>query len=146
MSTQIQTASSKKVFVDLDGYDRIRAHSPQHINQAIEQQMQHNVHDAGELDENRLSDKIERLDREWDIDRALMLFFAAAVSTTVLLGTRKNRKWLGLLAIQLPFLAYHATVGWCPPVSLFRRLGFRSSKEIDAEKYAMKTLRGDFVA
>jgi hypothetical protein len=44
----------------------------------------------------------------------------------------------------LPFLFQHAVQGWCPPVPLFRRLGVRTRKEIDAEKYALKAVRGDF--
>lgn len=123
MSTQIQTASRKKVFVDLDSFDRIRAHSPSHINQSIEEQMQQNVHEAGAMDQNQLSQRIEKLDREWDIDRAFMVFFAATASTMALLSA----------------------LAWSPPMMLLRRLKFRSSKEIDAEKYALKTLRGDFV-
>jgi hypothetical protein len=38
----------------------------------------------------------------------------------------------------------HALRGWCPPVSALRRLGFRTAKEIDEERYALKILRGDF--
>jgi hypothetical protein len=42
------------------------------------------------------------------------------------------------------FLLQHALQGWCPPVSLFRRLGVRTSAEIEQERYALKALRGDF--
>ncbi len=42
------------------------------------------------------------------------------------------------------FLFQHAVQGWCPPVPLFRRLGFRTAREIDHERYALKALRGDF--
>jgi hypothetical protein len=42
------------------------------------------------------------------------------------------------------FLLQHAVQGWCPPVPLFRRLGFRTAAEIDYERYALKALRGDF--
>jgi hypothetical protein len=41
-------------------------------------------------------------------------------------------------------LLLHAVQGWCPPVPLFRRLGFRTSAEIHQERYALKALRGDF--
>lgn len=42
------------------------------------------------------------------------------------------------------FLAEHSIQGWCPPVLVFRNLGFRIRKEIDPEKYALKLMRGDF--
>jgi hypothetical protein len=44
----------------------------------------------------------------------------------------------------LGFFAQHAIQGWCPPLPLFRKLGYRTRKEIDKEKYALKLLRGDF--
>jgi hypothetical protein len=33
--------------------------------------------------------------------------------------------------------------GWCPPLTVFRRLGVRTRREIDLERYAIKALRGD---
>ncbi len=42
------------------------------------------------------------------------------------------------------FLFQHAIEGWCPPVPILRRLGFRTSYEIDEERQALKALRGDF--
>ena len=38
----------------------------------------------------------------------------------------------------------HALQGWCPPLPLFRRLGFRTQEEIARERYALKGMRGDF--
>src|SRR5438874_9255842 len=32
----------------------------------------------------------------------------------------------------------------CPPVPVLRRKGVRTRREIDAERYALKALRGDF--
>jgi hypothetical protein len=55
-----------------------------------------------------------------------------------------NRKWIILPTMVLGFFAQHAIQGWCPPLPLFRKLGYRTRKEIDKEKYALKLLRGDF--
>ncbi len=56
-----------------------------------------------------------------------------------MLGAPVNRKWPLLSGgIVLPFLAQHALQGWCPPVSLFRRLGVRTRREIDGERFALK--------
>ena len=56
----------------------------------------------------------------------------------------RDRRWLVVPAIVLPFLFQHAVQGWCPPLPLLRRLGVRTRREIDREKYALKALRGDF--
>jgi hypothetical protein len=34
--------------------------------------------------------------------------------------------------------------GWCPPIPVLRRLGFRTAFEIDQERQALKLLRGDY--
>ena len=57
-----------------------------------------------------------------------------------------NRRWYLLPAAVATFLLQHAVQGWCPPVGLFRRLGVRTQREIDEERYALKVLRGDFDA
>ncbi|MBL8951438.1 MAG: DUF2892 domain-containing protein [Myxococcaceae bacterium] len=78
--------------------------------------------------------RIDALDREWDVDRALMTNFAVSGSLTLLLGQLKDRRWLYLFGAQQLFLLLHSVVGWCPPAALFRRLGFRTAKEISAER------------
>jgi hypothetical protein len=136
--------TGKPVYVDLSGEDRIRDHSPDYINDHRLDEIIRNVQRHGGESEQVVSHRIEELEKEWNIDRAVIAMFAAVGSMALLAGANRNRKWLYFLGAQLSFLGYHAAVGWCPPVSLLRRLGFRTTKEIDAEKYALKTLRGDF--
>ena len=143
MSTDLNTYGGRHVFVDLDGFDRIRASSPEPLNRKVELEIIRSVQRHAR---NRdLSPRLSELDREWDIDRAVMLAFSVISGTFLTLTLlRKSRRWLFPVAGQLSFLAFHAAKGWCPPAAILRRLGFRSSKEICAEKYALKTLRGDF--
>ncbi len=92
-----------------------------------------------------ISRRIEELENEWDIERVLMLNASVIAFAGMVLGVTVDRKWLLLSGgIVLPFLAQHAVQGWCPPVSIFRRLGVRTRREIDGEKFALKALRGDF--
>lgn len=77
--------------------------------------------------------RLVELDYEWDIDRALMLNFAIAGGMTFLAGVKKNPKWLYFFGAQMLLLALHALKGWCPPASLFRRMGFRTRHEIEFE-------------
>jgi hypothetical protein len=88
--------------------------------------------------------KLKSIENEWDIERTLELNAATLAFTGVVLSAVVNRKWLALPAIVTLFLAQHAIQGWCPPLPILRRLGFRTRSEIDREKYALKTLRGDF--
>jgi hypothetical protein len=58
-------------------------------------------------------------------------------------GWRQCQRELGLVA---GFLLQHAVQGWCPALPIVRALGFRTSREIDAERSALKAGRGDFDA
>jgi hypothetical protein len=54
-------------------------------------------------------------------------------SVTLELGLRR-RAWLYVFRAQMVLLMAHAVVGWCPPVSVLRRFGIRTTKEIAIER------------
>jgi hypothetical protein len=93
-----------------------------------------------------ISDRLSRLDREWDIERTLEANAASVGLLGVGLGAFVSRWFLILPTAVTAFLLQHAIQGWCPPVPLLRHLGFRTSREIDDERVALKALRGDFRA
>jgi hypothetical protein len=68
----------------------------------------------------------------------------AIVLLGLALATTVNSKFVLLPAGVLGFFAQHALQGWCPPIPVFRRLGVRTQREIERERYALKALRGDF--
>jgi hypothetical protein len=43
------------------------------------------------------------------------------------------------------FMLQHVLQGWCPPLPLFRRLGFRTQQEIERERYTLRALLRDAV-
>lgn len=88
--------------------------------------------------------RLDELAHEWDIERTLEANAATLALSGTLLGAFVDRRFLVLPAVVTGFLLQHAIQGWCPPVSVFRRLGVRTSAEIDRERYALKALRGDF--
>jgi hypothetical protein len=89
--------------------------------------------------------RLDELDAEWDIERVLQTQ-AAGISLFGMLMASRNRRWLILPVAVAVFLMQHALQGWCPPVPIWRRLGVRTTLEIDAERCALKALRGDFDA
>jgi hypothetical protein len=60
------------------------------------------------------------------------------------LGIFVNSWWFIFPVIVMLFFLEHAIQGWCPPLPIFRSLGFRTKEEIEKERYALKILRGDF--
>ena len=125
-------------------HDEIRRHSSTRANHRIDQQTRDAIDELGDSP-SKIRARLDELDREWDIDRALMLNFAvlASVSSSLAMRTIYKRRrlggWAGMFAVQMGFLAFHAIKRWCPPMPVFRRLGFRSDHEIAAERSALQT-------
>src|SRR5690606_1039346 len=76
--------------------------------------------------------------------RTLMANASTLSLAGVVLGSTVNRNWFVLPGVVVSFLLWHAIQGWCPPLPIFRKLGYRSRKEIDIEKFALEAPRGDF--
>jgi len=128
----------------ISAHDRVRANTSPDSNQRIEDEMRRRIISCASKSPEEISARIEELDKEWDIERWLECNASALAFTGIVLSVARGRKWLLLPAFVLPLLFYHAVQGWCPPVPLLRRLGVRTQQEIDAEKYALRLLRGDF--
>jgi hypothetical protein len=90
--------------------------------------------------------RLEELDREWDVDRALELEAAVTGLFGLALGTFVRKEFLALPTLVASAVLLQAVTGRYPLMPLFRRLGLRTSKEIAGERYALKALRGDFAA
>jgi hypothetical protein len=118
-------------------YDRIRRFTPARVNERIDSATRSRVEELIRRGPDAVRARLEELDREWDIDRVLMLNFSVLVFAQ-LVAARRNRRWLWGPLVQTPFLFLHATMGWCPPMLWFRPLGFRSKREIHAEREALR--------
>jgi hypothetical protein len=123
--------------------DRVPSQTDEAVNRRIRAEMARNVHYFSQH-RHEIPRRLRELDEEWDIERAIEANAAAIAFTGVVLGITRGRKWLLLPALVTGFLFQHAVQGWCPPIPILRRLGFRTSYEIDEERQALKALRGDF--
>jgi hypothetical protein len=123
---------------------RVPEHTPDRYNEAIRRQTEENVARSAAAGPEAIARRLEELDREWDIERCLEANASSVALVGLGLGAFVDRRLFLLPAIVAGFLLQHALQGWCPPVPLFRHLGFRTAAEIDEERYALKALRGDF--
>jgi hypothetical protein len=134
--------------------DRIREHSSPRVNQRIDLTAQAGVAMTISQGRDQVIRRIADLDHEWDIDRALMANFAIVGGAAFAIGlerytnaspfTSRPKGLLGLVGVQMAFLLTHAMIGWCPPVALFRRLGYRTKSEIDTEREILVRALEDF--
>jgi hypothetical protein len=95
-------------------------------------------------DPQRITTRLQELDEEWDIERVLQTNYGIVNLLSITLGALVARPWFLVTGFASAFMIQHAVQGWCPPVPVFRKFGFRTAREIDQERYALKALRGDF--
>lgn len=125
---------------------RVPDRSPAHVNERLRRQAEERVTRAAERGAQAVDERLRELDHEWDIERAIEANAASLALVGLGLGLLVNRRFLALPVVVAGFLLQHAVSGWCPPVPVLRRLGFRTVGEIGHERYALKALRGDFCA
>ncbi len=124
--------------------NRVPDHTSDAINERIRQKTRCNVARLAAATPREIEERLRELDAEWDIERALEANASLALLTSLALGSTVDRRWYALSGTIAAFLLQHAVQGWCPPMPVLRRMGFRTSYEIDEEHYAIKALRGDF--
>ena len=125
--------------------DHSRNATSEKINEEIDKKTETNLLKyKNNLQAEEIEKRIVALEKEWDIDRTLMANASTVSLAGVVLGATVSKKWFILPGVVASFLLLHAVQGWCPPLPIFRKLGYRTRKEIDTEKYALKALRGDF--
>ena len=121
---------------------RVEKHTASHVQERIRLRTVENIAQAITFPET-IDSRLRDIDREWDVERVLELNASVLAFTGVILGKFVNRKWFYLSLGVTGFLAQHALQGWCPPLPILRRLGIRTSQEIEHERYALKMIRDD---
>src|SRR5436190_13437446 len=124
--------------------ERVPLNTSAEDNERIWQQTEMNVALYTRLGDEAINRRLQELEQEWDIERMLEANAASVSLIGLALGATVDRRLFILPALVAGFLLQHAVQGWCPPIALLRRLGFRTATEIDEERYALKALRGDF--
>lgn len=122
----------------------VRQHTPDTVNRRIHRSTEANIAYYSAAGADVINQRIAELDNEWDIERTLARNAASLSIAGVLLGFVAGKRYFLLSLTAGGFLLQYALKGWCAPVALLRRLGMRTRGEIDREKYALKTARGDF--
>ncbi len=113
--------------------DRVPLNTADEINRRIEAEARERVRvissNAQAID-GRLAD----LDAEWDVERTIEANAATLAFVGTVLGYFVHPYWLLLPALVTAFLLQHALQGWCPPIPVLRRMGFRTAHEVERER------------
>ncbi|QIB50039.1 MULTISPECIES: hypothetical protein [Pseudomonas] len=117
--------------------DRVRSSTSPGLNRTVDRQTDENIQQFSRLDRRAISQRIDALDLEWDVERVLEVNASTLALSGLVLGLTVSKRWFLLPGVVLPFLLQHGLQGWCPPLSILRRLGVRTRGEIDREKFAL---------
>lgn len=123
--------------------ERVPSHTCDKVNERIRYEAAQRVRYFTQHPE-QIERRLHELDEEWDVERTLEANAATLVVTGSALAATVDRRWAILPLAVAGFLLQHALQGWCPPLPILRRLGFRTAHEINVERYALKYVRGDF--
>jgi len=123
--------------------NRVPRHTATDVNRRIQQDIENSVR-YYQRHKSQIPRRLQELDQEWDIERAIQANAAVITFVSMVVGTLGRSRWLLLPFAVSGFLFQHAVQGWCPPVPVLRRLGFRTAFEIEQERQALKLLRGDY--
>jgi hypothetical protein len=125
--------------------DRVPRNTSSKVSGRIQGRTLHDVSRYVGADPVFIDERIQELQREWDIERTLEANAATLALAGLALGAAVDRRFYLLPAAIAAFLLQHALQGWCPPLPLLRRLGIRTAREIQDEIIALRILRGDFL-
>lgn len=120
---------------------RVSDQTDPQVNEQIRRQTEFSIAFHREHPE-RIPDRLRELDEEWDIERTLQTNASTLTLVGLALTLLRGRKWLLLPLTVQSFLLQHSLQGWCPPLPLFRRMGFRTRDEIAQERHALAELHG----
>ncbi len=120
--------------------ERVPRHTSAEVNRRIRRRTRASIAMHRDASPQRIEQRLRALDHEWDIERAIEANAASIALTGVLLGAFADRRFLLLPAAVCAFLLQHALQGWCPPVPVLRRLGYRTQPEIEEERCALRAL------
>jgi hypothetical protein len=87
--------------------------------------------------------RLREIERELDQEQALQIGAAGLGFIGAILSVTVHPVFALLPAIAFAALGQYAIQGWCPAMALLARAGFRSSTEIDRERYALAAMAAE---
>jgi hypothetical protein len=124
--------------------DRVRRHTAAAVLRRIDEVTADSLNEHASAGSAHFAERLQALDREWDIDRTIEAEASAMGLLALGLGAFASRRLLALPVMIAASMLLYGTTGRYPLLPIFRRLGLRTAREIARERYALKALRGDF--
>ncbi len=123
--------------------DRIRHNTPPLVQEEIDRRTEHSLSLYAEADPELVAARLNELDREWDYDRVFETKTSVVALAGCILGMF-DKRFLLITGAAAGIALVQALSGRDPFVGPIRKMGVRTAREIERERYALKAMRGDF--
>ncbi len=114
--------------------ERVSSNTHPDINAWIWRQTEEHMRQVASEGREAIEQRLNELDEEWDVERYVETLAPTFTLLGLTLGLTRDRRWLLLPFVVQTFFLQHALQGWCPPVPVLRRLGIRTTQEIERER------------
>lgn len=118
---------------------RVAQNTAAHVNRDIQEAIKHSI-DYYQANPHLIEGRLQQLDKEWDIERILEANASTLIVAGSTLGFFLSKKFFAIPLVVGAFLWQHAIQGWCPPLPVLRRLGCRTTSEIQEERSALEKI------
>ena len=119
--------------------ERVAINTSERVNNDIHMYTQNSIY-FYRRNPQLIEQRLEELDKEWDIERVLETNASSLIVASSALGFLVNKKFFAIPFVVGTFLLQHALQGWCPPLPILRRLGYRTTSEIQEERDALENI------
>ena len=119
--------------------ERVAINTSEKVNSDIQMYIQNSIY-FYRRNPQLIEQRLEELDKEWDIERVLETNAASLIVASSALGFVVSKKFFLIPFVVGTFLLQHALQGWCPPLPILRRLGYRTTSEIQEERDALQNI------
>lgn len=119
---------------------RLIARTPEGVNERLRERVALRIADAAEGGAPAVEESLRRLEREWDVDRALQAGAAGLSLLALLAAILGRRRWAPVALLGPAVLLRNALGGESLIAELLRCLGLRTAREIEEEADALRDL------
>ncbi|RYY76460.1 MAG: hypothetical protein EOO52_02840 [Gammaproteobacteria bacterium] len=119
--------------------ERVAINTSEKVNNDIQMYIQNSIY-FYRRNPQLIEQRLDELDKEWDIERVLETNASSLIVASSALGFIASKKFFFIPFVVGTFLLQHALQGWCPPLPILRRLGYRTTSEIQEEREALQNI------
>jgi hypothetical protein len=140
-SVEENTMNERNHTMPADTANRVQEHTRTSIDARVQKEMQERLRYYAGPGKAQIDQRLSELERESDIERAIEVEAPIMMLTGIALGARVHKLFFVLPVAAAGMVILHSLHGWYPLIPVLRRLGFRTTREINDERHELLFLK-----